>query len=47
VKGVVPTAKGPVRIAAKPGRLEVSVPAPARIVWQGVSHDVEAGTHIF
>ena len=47
VRGVVPTASGKVRIEATGDRIEVTVPAPARIVWQGKAHDVEAGTHAF
>ena len=47
VKGVVPTAKGPVEVMVRDGRLSVSVPAPARVVWFGRIHDVHAGHHQF
>lgn len=47
MKGVVPTVKGPVKVRVKDGRLEVSVPSPARIVWKGEVHEVAPGSHAF
>jgi hypothetical protein len=47
VKGVVPTAKGPVEIDATASRLRISVPAPARVVWNGTAKDVPPGEHVF
>lgn len=45
--GVVPTAKGPVRVEATADGLRVTVPAPARVVWRGKAHEVDAGMHAF
>ena len=45
VKGVVPTAKGPVRVEIAGETLKVSVPVPARIVWRNVTRNVPAGEH--
>ncbi len=47
VKGVVPTAVGPVRVDAAGDALTVETPAPARVTWRGVRHEVAAGRHVF
>ena len=47
VKGVVPTAKGPVTVAVSDQRLSVTVPAPATVVWNGRTRDVQTGRHEF
>ena len=47
LKGVVPTAKGPVTVAVSGKRLSVTVPAPATVVWNGRRHEVAAGSHDF
>lgn len=47
VKGVVPTARGPVEIDATASRLHISLPAPARVVWNGTAKDVPPGEHVF
>ena len=47
VKGVVPTAKGPVTVEISDDRLTVSTPAPARIVWSGRTSEIPAGRHEF
>jgi hypothetical protein len=47
VKGTVPTAKGPVEIDATAAKLRISVPAPARVVWNGKTVDVPPGEHVF
>ena len=47
VKGTVPTAKGPVTVEVDGDRLRVVVPASACVVWQGRTHEVEAGAHEF
>lgn len=45
--GVVPTAKGGVRINYADGVLHVETPAPARVEFGGKSRDVPAGKHSF
>ena len=45
--GVVPTAKGGVRITYAQGVLHVETPAPARVEFGGKSRDVPAGKHSF
>ena len=47
VKGVVPTAKGPVSVSVSGTRLSVIVPAPTTVVWNGRRHEVAAGSHDF
>ena len=47
MKGTVPTARGRVEVEVKGGRLSVSVPAPAKVVWKGRTHEVPAGRHQF
>ena len=45
--GVVPTAKGLVCVKVNGTRLEVSLPAPARIEWRDRVHEVSAGSYCF
>ena len=43
VEGMVPTAKGPVKVRIKDGVLALDLPAPARVEWMGTVRDVPAG----
>jgi hypothetical protein len=47
VKGTVPTAAGPVGVEAVPGKLKLTVPAPAEVVFGGITRSVPAGSHEF
>ena len=47
VKGTVPTAAGPVGVEAVPGKLKLTVPAPAEVVFGGITRCVPAGSHEF
>lgn len=47
VVGTVPTARGPVHVSIAGSRLTVDVPAPAVVVWKGLSHEVQAGESVF
>ena len=46
VSGTVPTAKGPVKVEVRDGKLTVTVPAPARIEFAGQVRDVPPGRHV-
>jgi len=46
-EGVVPTARGPVKVSASASSLAVETPVPARVVWRGAAHEVAAGRHEF
>ena len=43
VEGMVPTAKGPVKVRINDGVLALDLPAPARVEWMGTVRDVPAG----
>ena len=45
--GVVPTARGSVKVSADASNLVVETPVPARVVWQGAIHEVAPGRHEF
>ena len=47
LKGVVPTAKGPVVVEIEGNRLTVETKAPARVEWKGKSYDMAPGTRSF
>ena len=46
-EGVVPTARGPVKVSATASHLVVETPVPARVVWRGNAHEVAAGKYKF
>ena len=46
VSGVVPTAKGPVKVEVKDNIMSVTVPAPARLEFAGHVRDVPPGHHL-
>ena len=46
VSGVVPTAKGPVKVEVRDGIMSVTVPAPARLEFAGHVRDVPPGRHL-
>jgi hypothetical protein len=47
IEARVPTAAGTVRINIAGNRLAVETPAPANVVWNGKTHSVNPGRHIF
>ena len=47
LKGIVPTAKGPVVVEIEGNRLTVETKAPARVEWKGKSYDMASGARSF
>ena len=45
IEGVVPTARGPVKVRASGKMLAVETPVPARVAWGGRLYEVDAGKH--
>ena len=45
IEGVVPTARGPVKVSASAKTLVIETPVPAHVAWGGRLYEVDAGKH--